>query len=102
MALSTFWEQIDHDLDRIEREQPTTYAEVVDILKEQTEPGISAAPAFFAGSGGDRSLYSALSVAGWKVIWAEAEYHYVARHPETGETLTYVEGDVYPGDTAIR
>jgi hypothetical protein len=97
-----FWQQIDADLDRIEAEQPTTYAHVADILKGQTEPGISAAPAFFAGGGGDRSLFSALSVAGWRRTWAEADYYYVATHPDTGETLTYVEGDVYPGDVANR
>lgn len=93
-----FWAQIDADLDRIENEKPTTYAEVAAILNTHAEPGISAAPAFFGG-GGDRTLFSALQEAGWRTVWAEAWYHYVALHPATGDMLTYCEGDVYPGDT---
>ncbi|MDF2990284.1 MAG: hypothetical protein K0S37_798 [Microbacterium sp.] len=55
--------------------------------------------AFFAGSGGDRSLWSALHAAGWRRSWALApSYHWAAQHPNTGERITYVEGDVYPGD----
>lgn len=54
--------------------------------------------AFFAGGGGDRSLWSALSVAGWHRVWSGASYCYVARHDATGETLTYIEGDVLRGD----
>lgn len=99
---SAFWTMIDRDLDRIETEKPNTYDAVKDILADQTMPGVASAPAFFGGSGGDRSLYSALRVAGWRMIWSEASYYYVARHQDTGEILTYCEGDVYPGDVAIH
>lgn len=102
MSIDTFWTQIHTDLDRIEQEKPDTYDAVKKILKDQADPYITDAPAFFAGSGGDRSLFSALSVAGWHLAWIEASYYYVVTHPETGETLTYCEGDVYPGDASIR
>lgn len=38
----------------------------------------------------------------WEVIHYEAWYYYVARHPATGETFTYIEGDLYPGNTMTR
>lgn len=93
-----FWKIIDSQLDAIEREQTNTFAGIVAIMPSTG----SAAPAFFGGSGGDRSLFSALAKAGWVMTWAEADYHYTARHPETGETITYQEGDIYPGDRSRR
>lgn len=38
----------------------------------------------------------------WEVTHYEAWYYYVARHPATGETFTYIEGDLYPGNAMIR
>lgn len=94
--MKTFWNSIDEQLDTIEREQIATYAGIQAIMP--AIPGESMTDAFFCGSGGDRSLFSALSVAGWRMTWAEANYYYVAKHPETGEVITYVEGDIYEGD----
>ncbi|MCI2958238.1 hypothetical protein MN032_11065 [Agromyces atrinae] len=62
--------------------------------------GVDYAPrrAFFPGSGGDRSLYSALRVAGWSLVQSEASYYFVAQHAISGKFLTYIEGDVLPGE----
>lgn len=93
--MNTYWQIIDAQLDTIEREGTNTYDGLVAIMPG--DPGMSAASAFFGGSGGDRSLCSALSVAGWRITWSEASYHYTAQHPDTGEMITYCEGDIYRG-----
>lgn len=91
-AVDDFWAAVGAQLDLIETERPHTFAAVATIL------GSSEDHAFFAGSGGDRTLFASLRIAGWALVWAEASYHYVAQHIISGEFLTYVEGDVYPGD----
>lgn len=95
MSLDSFWRTIDAQLDRIEAEKPTTYEALKEILPG--EPGVAAAPAFFAGSGGDRQLCDALLNAGWRYLDREASYHYSMVSP-TGAEVTYVEGDLYPGN----
>jgi len=109
-----FWVEINAQLDRVEREAPTRAAEVCAILDGPeyhtvlAERGLAPVAAaagrteprrsFFAGSGGDRSLFSALHKAGWSIVWSEASYYYVAQHPISGDVLTYIEGDVLEGD----
>jgi hypothetical protein len=61
------------------------------------DPHITGAPGFFAGSGGDGSLSEALDAAGWSRAWSEASYHWKMTAPD-GSAITYVEGDLYPGD----
>ena len=90
--MDTFWDAIDAQLDGIEAAKPDTFDGVRDAL------GGEGNAAFFGGSGGDRTLFGALAVAGWTRTWAEAGYFYAARHRETGELLTYIEGDVLRGD----
>lgn len=87
-----FWENCDAALDKCE--QAKTVQEVVDVLNQHFDK--SAGDAFFGGSGGDRQLLDAIgkNPNGWRVFWAEAEYHWKARDTE-GSILTYVEGDVY-------
>lgn len=99
-----FWKAIDASLDTIETDKSDTFDKVRDALNtpEAREYGAvtwSKDSAFFGGSGGDRSLMLALVAAGWRVIWSESSYFYVARHTVTGETLTYIEGDVQRGIT---
>lgn len=94
--MQQYWKMIDLQLDAIEREGINTYVGITEIMPGGND--ISASPAFFGGSGGDRSLFSALSVAGWRRTWAESDHYYTAQHPKTGETITYIEGDIYPGD----
>lgn len=96
--IDKFWRDIDTALDTIEAQKPGTFAGVKAILDTLSE-GDWGADAFFPGSGGDRQLMGSLRAAGWHVFWAQASYFYVAVHAETGETLTYIEGDVFAGDT---
>ncbi|MFB7782087.1 hypothetical protein ACFC1D_05165 [Streptomyces vinaceus] len=57
----------------------------------------AAGDAFFAGSGGDDSVWDALNDAGWSQVWAEAHYYWAMRAPD-GSIVTYIEGDIYRGD----
>lgn len=105
-----FWRQITAQLDRIATEPADTFDKVRAVLLDPAYYAVvsdvnlngarrfDADTAFFAGSGGDDSLYGALRAAGWRMVKSEAFYYYVAQHPESGDTLTYCEGDVYRGD----
>lgn len=95
MSSDPFWQGIDAQLDRIISEKPQTFKALNEIIPGA--PSLSAAPAFFAGSGGDRTVMSALGRAGWKLGSMEASYYYTMVSP-TGEKITYIEGDIYPGD----
>ena len=108
----SFWGQIDHQLARIgNADNPAdTFDKVRAILTDKRytafdgygyDSGHSFAEnhAFFGGGGGDDPLHNALTQAGWRVIWSEAYYYYVMQHRTTGEKLTYIEGDVYRGDS---
>lgn len=101
--MDDFWTAVNAQLDRIEAERPDTFAGVAAILDPIIDQGaIYGTPpgpgrAFFAGSGGDRSLWSALYAAGWRRTWIDADYYYTAEHPVTGAVLTYCEGDVFEG-----
>ncbi len=104
-----FWGQVDHQLDRIQAVRPSSFVRLREILTDPayTHLGVyrdqpmSADAAFFAGSGGDRSLRSALG-DDWRTTWAEAGYYYVLKHTRTGEVITYVEGDVFAGDQHLE
>ncbi|MGP5099081.1 hypothetical protein ACTXJ1_13770 [Brachybacterium alimentarium] len=87
--LDSFWEAIDHQLDMIEAAKPTTSAEVLLLLDGSAKAG------FFGGSGGDRQLLDSLSIAGWEVTDFHAIYYWTAQHPSSGDSLEYIEGDVY-------
>ena len=92
MSNESFWDQIDGQLDQIERAKPDTSDGVIAALGGADDKGHG----FFAGSGGDRSLLGALITAGWRVVASAAFYHYLVQHPATGDHLEYVEGDVIP------
>lgn len=104
-----FWQQIDHQLERIKTEKPDTFAKVRAILTDRSYTTLdgygydkghefAGNHAFFGGSGGEATLSSALRAAGWHREWSEASYFYVMRHGKTGARLTYIEGDVYEGN----
>ena len=102
----TFWQSIDAGLALIRDTRPQTFDDVKTILDEYGNPGDSLTTTgpnatFFGGSGGDATLSAALNDAGWRTTWAEANYYWVKKSP-TGEYLTYIEGDVQRGDTAIK
>lgn len=54
--------------------------------------------AFFAGSGGEKDLNTALRYAGWYGVTWRSPYHYVMQHDQASDVLTYTEGDVHRGD----
>lgn len=91
--MDPFWENVDQCIDAVEK--AASVDEVITVLNRHFEP--SAEEAFFGGSGGDRQMYEALETAGWTIVWAEAEYWFVARDRH-GDLLTYTEGDVSRGD----
>ena len=93
-----FWHSVENSLDEIEK--ASTVDQVLDVLDRYFAEDWShstAGDTFFPGSGGDRQLREALLSAGWAIVWAEAEFYYVARD-RTGQLLTYIEGDVFRGD----
>lgn len=104
---TNFWGQIDHQLDRIGYEKAQTFSAVRDILLDPAYNQIVADvnangprtfgdnDAFFAGSGGDRSLLGALSAAGWEALTVHASYHWTATNAASGEKIEYIEGDLY-------
>ena len=84
-----FWGRIHRQLDEIEATAPTTSAEVLRLLGSY-----SSDSGFFHG-GMDRELLGSLTIAGWEVAEYNAAYYWTAQHPATGESLEYIEGDVY-------
>ena len=105
-APSTFWGQIDHQLQRLQGEQAQTFAGVRQILLDPAYDQINTyvhsgsrrdfAPhqAFFAGSGGDDTVLEALDQAGWQLDGYRAAYHYTMVHPLSSDRLEYIEGDL--------
>ena len=85
-----FWGRIHQQLDEIEAASPTTSADVLRLLGSYSPDS-----GFFHGSGGDRELLGSLTIAGWEVTEYNAAYYWTAQHPTTGESLEYIEGDIY-------
>jgi hypothetical protein len=96
----SFWNVIDAQL--AELQSATTADRVIEILANDRNPygpnTNTAGHGFFAGSGGDDTVAEALTLAGWKTTWAEAPYYYAMEAPD-GTRITYIEGDIYRGDT---
>jgi hypothetical protein len=94
----TFWEVIREQV--VELRSAGSADDVVRILALDRNPlgggEDSGADGFFAGSGGDDTVYDALVEAGWATAWYNASYHYSMRAPD-GSAITYVEGDIYRG-----
>lgn len=105
-----FWAQIGHQLDRLIATKADTFAAVREILLDPAYTEIQTEihrnghrtfrenAAFFAGSGGNRSILGTLSLVGWVRTWSQASYYYDLVHPETQETIEYIEGDLYAID----
>jgi hypothetical protein len=99
----TFWVTIAEQLKELESAR--TADDVLRILSPERNPYGPAAAAsmtaggaegFFAGSGGDGTVWDALDDAGWTESWAESGIYYTMRAPD-GTEITYVEGDIYRG-----
>lgn len=100
-ALANFWDLIDAQLDELRSAQSAE--DVARILGADRNPygddyPYASAPAFFGGGGGDVLPSAPLREAGWRMVWAEARYHWCMEAPN-GDRITYVEGDVYLHDT---
>jgi len=85
-----------------ELESARTADDVIRILRHDRNPygpnwDGAAGDAFFAGSGGDKTVNAALHTAGWTTVWAESAIYYTMRAPD-GSRITYIEGDIYRGD----
>ncbi|MGX1792275.1 hypothetical protein ACWIDW_04955 [Microbacterium sp. NPDC055312] len=93
--MDSYWKQYQLTLDRIEAEKPQTFDGVKAILDEFWPP--SSGEAFFPG-GADETLGDSLSAAGWHIEWIEGDYLWLGTS-RTGEVISYVEGDLYRGDT---
>lgn len=99
MSLDTFWEAIEKQLEELKMAK--TADEVLAILALERNPygpGVGSGHAFFAGGGGDETPADPLLDNGWRVIWWDAPYYYALQAPD-GSSITYVEGDVYRGDS---
>lgn len=90
MSLDSFWKIIDEQIRRLRT--ASTVDEVLAIC-----PEVSSGDGFFAGGGGDETVYAALVDAGWSTVWYDAIYFWCMKSP-SGEPLTYVEGDLYRGN----
>jgi hypothetical protein len=85
-----FWEGVAEQL-----RQLRTAATASDVLRILAHEGGSEA-GFFAGSGGDDTVYDALTDAGWRIVWMEADFYYAMQAPD-GSAITYIEGDIRQG-----
>lgn len=105
--MADFWAQIDRQVDMLHKAE--TVDEVLWILNgpfEEVKAEVNrngprtfgADSAFFAGSGGDRSVYGALVHAGWRTVWYRAGYWWCMEQPDGQDRLTYTEGDVERGN----
>ncbi|MFE2728965.1 hypothetical protein [Kitasatospora sp. NPDC059327] len=54
--------------------------------------------AFFDGGGGDATVWECLADAGWSWRWSEADYYWCMQASD-GSAVTYIEGDIYRGNT---
>lgn len=92
MSLDGYWAMYDATLARIRDEKPDTFEALKAILDRFHPP--SSADAFFP-DGADDTLAGALRSAGWTLKFFGADFVYKAKHPETGDRLHYIEGDIY-------
>lgn len=105
-----FWQQIDHQLDRIVAQRPETFDALRDMLLDPAYTAIvhdrdrygvvtyDSNSAFFSGSGGDNGLADVLINCDWRMTDYRAAYHFVMTHKYTKESFTYIEGDVKRGN----
>lgn len=83
-----YWGPLHRQLDQIEASKPQHAHEVIALL------GGAKGSARFPG-GSDRELLGSLHEAGWETSEYHAAYFWTAAHPATGDSLEYIEGDVY-------
>lgn len=104
MGSDGFWATIAQQVEELRTARSAD--DVVRILSDERNPlgpghKDGAADGFFAGGGGDDTVWNALTDARWSVVWAEADYYFLVRAPD-GSHITYIEGDIYRGDKRPR
>ena len=93
--MNDFWAHIDSQISQLRTAK--TADEVLAICPPTT---VADGAGFFAGSGGDATVLDALREAGWTVVDWRATYYWCAQAPD-GSLITYVEGDLYQGNTLM-
>jgi len=94
--MDEFWKAIDTQLELLKKAKSAD--DVLAILPRI--PGTSSGDGFFAGGGGDGDVASSLSEAGWTMARYKAHYYWCMQAPN-GDLITYVEGDIYRGNTML-
>lgn len=93
MSADPFWAAIDAQIRLVRRARSAG-----DVIAAcPPVDGLSVGHGFFAGGGGDDSILANLP-ADWTEVGVRASYHWCMRAPD-GSELTYVEGDLYVGNT---
>jgi hypothetical protein len=99
MALTAFWDTIAAQLEELTHAR--TADDVLGTLAADHLPETGGrhvtGDGYFAGSDGDGTVRDVLCAAGWTIVWAGSDVHYVAAAPD-GSTITYRLGDVNRGD----
>ena len=95
--MDAFWEAIDTQLELLKKAK--TADDVLFILRKV--PGVSSGHGFFAGGGGHGDVASSLSEAGWTMVTFKANYDWCMEAPN-GDLISYVEGDIYRGNSLHR
>lgn len=95
--MDDFWKAVDAALADLTAAK--TADDVITTLNNYSTP--SSGDAFFAGGGGNGDVADSLRTAGWVTIWRDAWYFWAMQAPD-GSAITYVEGDVYKGNSRTR
>lgn len=105
MSNDPFWQRVTEQLTELRTAKSAD--DVGRILAHERNPYLLIEPGrepsgdgigFFGGSGGDETVWEALNEAGWAIVWMEADYYFCMKAPD-GSLITYVEGDIYLGNT---
>ena len=94
--MDDFWKAIETQLEVLKKAK--TADDVLFILRKHPD---SSGHGFFAGGGGDGDVASSLSEAGWTMVWYRANYYWCMQAPN-GDLISYVEGDIYRGNSLHR
>lgn len=93
-----FWTKVKAQLN--EARSAKSADDVIRIFSRERNPYGSTemvvGDAFFAGSGGNTSLYEVLDEAGWHLVWQQSSIYYTMKAPDDS-MITYIEGDIYRG-----
>ena len=94
--IQTYWDACATEVATLRLVAPTTSAGVIDVLRRlDPQRDFVSGDAFWSPANGGEDLGAILTGFGWAYEYIEAEYHWKMTHPDTGDRIEYVEGDVY-------